>query len=441
MKRFFLGGVLAIAVSAAFAAPASAAPTCSYVATGNGVFSVAFDATALSAKVTITRSGNDIQAFDANGALMTCIGAQATIANTEEIEVIVDPVGHNATLVINEQNGAFAPGTNVPPDPGSPEIDFAIDLGDGSDQLQVDGTDQADNFLLGENGMGVLAANLNGPETTSPDADLVAAGIESAVFNGRKGDDDISAVGNTAVPAIANPLTLAPGALDLEGGNQNDHLRGGAGDDKLGGGTQDDDIDGGGGNDAESGDDDSDSFEAEAGSDSMDGGTGLDTMTYAARTNAVNVTLDGAANDGGVEDGGADNVQPTIENVKGGAGADNIVGSILDNDLTGNAGNDTVDGSSGNDKVSGSDGDDRLLGNVGNDRIFGGNGRDNQVGAGGNDTITGNAGVDIFLGKKGLDRLLAKANDKDKKIDCGPGANKHESFTRDSKKDPKPKSC
>ena len=172
----------------------------------------------------------------------------------------------------------------------------------------------------------------------------------------------------------------------------------------------------------------------------MLGNTCTDFATYSDQTGAVNVTLDGAGNDGGAPDSFADNAQTDIENVKGGSGADSIIGSVLDNELTGNAGNDTVDGGAGNDKVSGSAGDDRLLGNVGNDKIFGGDGRDNQVGASGNDQITGNTGVDIFLGKNGLDRLIAKDGTKDKKIDCGPGSDKSESFTRD-KKDPKPKSC
>jgi Ca2+-binding RTX toxin-like protein len=312
--------------------------------------------------------------------------------------------------------------------------------------LEVDTTDNADNIVAGESAAGELGINLNAGEAV-PDADIVTANItagggppETADINGRKGDDTISAVGSATVPAIANPLTLAAGALTLEGGNQNDTLRGGAGADNLSGGTQDDDLNGGAGNDSLTGDDDNDSLDGGVGADSMAGGTGSDVATYADQTGAVNVTLDGVANDGGTPDNSGDNVQPDVENVNGGAGADTLTGSVLDNSLNGNAGNDTLDGSAGNDKLTGGDGDDRLLGNVGNDNLFGGNGKDNQVGGSGNDKITGNAGKDIFLGKNGIDRLIAKANDKDKKIDCGKGSDKKESFTRDHQ-DPKPKSC
>jgi Ca2+-binding RTX toxin-like protein len=311
--------------------------------------------------------------------------------------------------------------------------------GGTNDKIDIEGTDNADNILLGETPAGVLGANLNNGEAV-PDTDLTADGVEQAEINGRKGDDTVSAVGNAAVGGIQNPLTLGDGLLVLEGGNQNDALRGGAGADKLDGGTQDDDLNGGGGNDSLDGGSENDSLDGGVGADNMIGNTGTDIATYADQTGAVNVTLDGVANDGGTPDNSGDNVQTDVENVNGGAGADTITGSVLDNVLTSNAGNDTIDGGAGNDKLSGIDGDDRLLGNVGNDNLFGGNGKDNQVGGSGNDKITGGLGKDIFLGKNGIDRLIAKDGAKDKKIDCGKGSNKQESFTRDHK-DPKPKSC
>jgi Ca2+-binding RTX toxin-like protein len=445
MKKLFLGAIVAIGASAVLAAPASADPTCSYVVAGNGTFSVALDATAASAKVTITRdpaNPANLIAQNASGAIIgPCTGVQATVTNTETIEVVDPLAGHNAIVAINEQNGEFAPGSNVPADSGSPEINTTINFGGAaggtSDQLLVDSTDNADNILLGESAAGDVGVNLNAAETV-PDVDITASGAEKADINGRKGDDTVSAIGAPAIPAMANPLTLDE--LILEGGNQNDQLRGGAGNDKLLGGTQDDDLNGGGGNDSLDGGSEDDSLDGGVGADSMIGNTGVDFATYADQTGPVNITLDGLANDGGVPDSFADNVSTDVENVKGGSGADTITGSTLDNELTGNAGNDTLDGGAGNDKISGSAGDDRLLGNVGNDKIFGGDGRDNMVGASGNDKITGNAGVDFFLGKKGFDRLIAKDGTRDKKIDCGPGNNKHESDTRDHK-DPKPKSC
>jgi Ca2+-binding RTX toxin-like protein len=357
------------------------------------------------------------------------------------IEVTDPTAGHDATVVIDEQNGEFSPGINTPPDAGSPEIFFNISFGglgggDG-DKLEIDTTDNADNLLVGESPAGVMGANLNHAEAVK-DIDVTADGVEIVDVNARKGDDTISAIGDPAVAGLQNPLTVND--LTLQGGNQNDTIRGGAGNDKLLGGTQDDDLDGGGGVDTVDGGEDNDSIDGGAQGDSLIGGTGIDFATYATATSPVNVTIDGLANDGGAPDGSADNVQLDVENVKGGSANDFITGSTIANELTGNGGNDTVNGGAGDDKVSGSAGIDRLLGGLGNDKLFGGTENDNLVGAAGNDKLTGNAGKDIFLGKKGIDRLIAKDGAKDKKIDCGPGSNKRESFTRD-RKDPKPKSC
>jgi Ca2+-binding RTX toxin-like protein len=436
MRKLFLGAILAIGASAVLAAPASAAgPTCTYNA-GLHFLAVGYnDNTAAANKVTIQLNGSAFQVIDGNGTDITPTCAGATVSNIDSINVTDNVVGHNSILDLNERNGAFAPGLTAEPAPSASEIEVVYTASDGTDQLLLDGTDNADNWLFGQTPGGTIGANLNADDDAN---DITATGVEKADINGGKGDDQISAVGNPAIPAIANPLVLSE--LILEGGNQNDLLRGGAGNDTLLGGTQDDDLNGGGGNDSLDGGSEDDSLDGGVGADTMVGNTGIDFATYADQTGPVSVTLDGLANDGGVPDSFADNVSTDVENVKGGSGADTITGSTLNNELTGNAGNDTLDGGAGNDKISGSAGDDRLLGNVGDDKIFGGDGRDNMVGASGNDKITGNTGVDFFLGKKGFDRLIAKDGTRDKKIDCGPGNNKHESFTRDHK-DPKPKSC
>jgi Ca2+-binding RTX toxin-like protein len=438
MRRLLFTVSFAVLAAAAFPAVAAAIPgQCSFTNAGHAMVVTVGTSSPQSDTLSLQRSGNLIQAVDGLGVIPCAPDNTADVTNVATITVN-DSAAHDVAVVISEQNGTFAPGFNTPPDSGSPEIDINLALGTGADSLQVDGTDNADNFLFGQSAAGDLGANLNNGEP-SPDAtDLTASGVDAVTINGRKGDDTISLVGSAGSPQIANPLVRSP--LTVDGGNQNDTLRGGAGNDQLLGGTQDDDLNGGGGNDSLDGGSENDSLDGGVGADNMIGNTGTDIATYADQTGAVNVTLDGVANDGGVPDNSGDNVQPDVENVNGGAGADTITGSVLDNVLTGNAGNDTLDGGAGNDKLSGIDGDDRLLGNAGNDNLFGGNGKDNQVGGSGNDKITGNAGKDIFLGKNGIDRLIAKANDKDKKIDCGKGSDKKESFTRDHQ-DPKPKSC
>ncbi|MGZ5312699.1 MAG: calcium-binding protein [Solirubrobacterales bacterium] len=440
MRRLLLTIPLALAAAALLPAAASAAPpTCAFTndAAPNDVV-VMLGTDPDSAKLTLQVSSGTIQILNANGAAVVCAPDTPTVSNTTSITVN-DAAAHNTALVVNEQNGTFAPGLNTPPDAGVPEIDITLAMLDGTDSLQVDGTDNADNFLFGQSAAGNLGANLNNTETTAADAtDLVASGVEAVTINGRKGDDTISLVGNAGIAQIAAPLVRGP--LLIDGGNQNDTLRGGAGNEDVHGGTQDDDLDGGGATDSMLGEDGDDSLKENAGPDLMDGGTGTDLATYATRTNAVNVTADGVPNDGGAEDSFGDNVTATVENINGGAEADTLGGNALVNSITGNAGNDTASGGDGNDKVSGSDGVDRLLGQVGNDKIFGGLGNDNLVGGGNNDKLTGNAGKDIFFGKNGIDRLIAKDNTKDKKLSCGKGSNKRESFTKD-RKDPKPKSC
>jgi len=399
---------------------------------------VTLDATASSSNLTIQVSGGNVQFLDANGTQFFCAPNTPTLANTSRV-IVNDLAAHDATINVNEQNGAFVPGFNTPPDLGAPEIDIALNLLDGNDTLQVDGTDNADNWLFGQNAAGDLGANLNNTESVPDATDLTASGVDTVTINGRKGDDTISLAGTTALVQIAQPL-VRDGKLTLDGGNQNDTLRGGSGIDLVEGGSQDDDLDGGGGNDNIQGQDDNDSLDDNTGADLEDGGNGTDLMTYASRTNPVNVTADGNGGDGGAEDSFGDNVSATVENINGGSGDDILTGNALVNSLTGNAGADTVSGGDGNDKVSGSDGVDRLLGQNGNDQLFGGNQNDNLVGGANNDKLTGNAGKDIFVGKKGIDKLKAKDGTKDKKLDCGKGSNKSESFTKD-KNDPKPKSC
>ena len=84
-------------------------------------------------------------------------------------------------------------------------------------------------------------------------------------------------------------------------------------------------------------------------------------------------------------------------------------------------------------------GTDAITGGNGADEIDGHGAPDVLRGAGGNDVITGGVGGDRMLGNGGNDDLLAKDGERDKKIDCGPGA--ADGAERDKGKDPKPESC
>ena len=74
----------------------------------------------------------------------------------------------------------------------------------------------------------------------------------------------------------------------------------------------------------------------------------------------------------------------------------------------------TFNGGSGNDLVRGWDQDDLLTGGKGKDRLF---------------------------GFDGIDTLKAKDRRRDKRINCGDGANSEEKAKIDAGLDPAPKSC
>src|SRR5204863_7426899 len=112
----------------------------------------------------------------------------------------------------------------------------------------------------------------------------------------------------------------------LRGGDGNDTINGGAGSDTLWGDNTNnagpggnDTLRGGDGNDTFNGEAGDDTFVAESGDDGADvlnGGPGTDTASFALRTAAQTLSIDGVANDGqGATPG--DNIEPDVENVVG----------------------------------------------------------------------------------------------------------------------------
>ena len=190
----------------------------------------------------------------------------------------------------------------------------------------------------------------------------------------------------------------------------------------------DNEFTGNGGNDLEIAGAGNDTFHEGAaanGADDMDGGTGGDTCDYAARSNALSVSLDGVDNDGeagegdncgGVElgdlpyeacvdragggcggwpvDEGNPQSGQNVENINGGSGADQLVGSNAGNVINGNEGNDALTGGGSTDTLNGGGGDDWLSGGAGNDALNGGEGTNtaDYSGAG-----AGGVGVNVNL--------------------------------------------
>jgi Ca2+-binding RTX toxin-like protein len=215
----------------------------------------------------------------------------------------------------------------------------------------------------------------------------VTKGIE---INAGGGDDQII-IG----PGITLPTTLIGGDGNdtIEGGAENDQMFGDLGDssgvagnDVLMGNGGRDILYGGDGNDTLSGGNKNDTLIGEAGSDSLIGGAGtLDTVSYAEKTTAVSISIDGIANDG--TSGENDNITATCEVFIGGSGDDFIRGSGKANVISGNAGNDTLIGGSGNDTLFGGPGNDSMDGQSGNDELN--SSGDNMI-----DTLIGGSGTD-----------------------------------------------
>jgi Ca2+-binding RTX toxin-like protein len=187
-------------------------------------------------------------------------------------------------------------------------------------------------------------------------------------------------------------LTGTTGNDTLSGSTGNDTINGAAGNDTLYGDAGNDTLNGGDGNDAHFGGDGDDLLIGNAGVDSFDGGNGIDTLDFTYYT-AASHTIDLAAGLVTFSDATPAEQVLNIENVVGGAGVNDIRGSVADNRL---------DGGAGNDAISGNDGNDILIGGAGNDTLTGGSGDDAFVfRAGfGKDTVT-----DFVAGAGSLDVL------------------------------------
>ncbi|MBJ7331305.1 MAG: hypothetical protein JHC95_15540 [Solirubrobacteraceae bacterium] len=236
------------------------------------------------------------------------------------------------------------------------------------------------------------------------------------------------------------------GIAVVRGGAGNDDLRGGIGNDDLDGGPGDDKVNGFSGLDAVRGGDGNDEIKADSYSDKgifadvIDGGAGADTLVdyrfsgEAARAPAINVSLDGAANDGrpgegdnvvGIErldsgsagsftgdDGANEFVAPQTgaAGVLRGLGGDDVL-------ISGDAHGDVVEGGAGADTIEGGFGDDKLVGGPGRDTIAGDRKtRCNEMACdlivSGNDTVEARDGeVDSVSCGIGTDRVIADPDD------------------------------
>jgi hypothetical protein len=162
---------------------------------------------------------------------------------------------------------------------------------------------------------------------------VIDGGADGDIIDGNVGSDTISYASRSAAVTV----TLAGGADDGEAG-ENDSLFnvenavGGSGSDQLTGDADTNVLRGGNGGDTLNGG-------LGLNTDTLDGGAGTDTASYAGRTEALTLSLDATANDGGMAE---NDTLTLIENLIGGDGDDTISGDPLVNDLMGGLGVDTI---------------------------------------------------------------------------------------------------
>jgi Ca2+-binding RTX toxin-like protein len=270
----------------------------------------------------------------------------------------VDYTARNAAVVVsidgtaNDGAGGCPSGAGCEGDDVETDVEDLIGGGAGDTLTGSAGPNQ----LFG--GFGVSADTLNGlgGDDTLVGGDRGNGLADGAdVFSGganSTGGDTVSYSHRTA----AITASLNGVADDTDGDNVGtdvENLNGGTAGDTLSGNTSANTIDGNGGNDTISGGTGS----ATDGDDALIGDTGSsDTVSYAPRTGDLDVDLDGVADDG--EGAEADDIDATVENVTGGAGDDDITGSVGANTLSGGGGDDDLIGGPGTNADAG----DTLIG-------------------------------------------------------------------------------
>jgi Tol biopolymer transport system component len=306
------------------------------------------------------------------------------IGRTERVSV--DSAGRQANResygpLISADGGVVAfssEATNLVPGDSNGMPDVFVHIRDGEQQppppetCTITGT-PGDDVLTGTTGSDVICG-LDGDDVIAGRSgnDILKGGEGADDLSGGAGDDRLE--GDNGADKLSGSIgddTLSGGADDdrlygregadtLNGDAGADLVWGSIGEDTLHGGASGDTLYGGEGADTLLGDDGDDSLHGDKGPDELVGGDGVDEVSYSSRTSPVAVTIGNrdAADDG--EAGEGDDVEGSVEQVRGGHSDDRLVGDFGDNLLSGGAGDDELIGASGADELSGGDGADRL---------------------------------------------------------------------------------
>ena len=270
-------------------------------------------------RMTIMREGPNIGVRSSTGE------ACALVKRSEVEDLSVNGTPDRDVLVVDLEGGPILGGAEV--EVGPDEIELIIDLGAG----------QRDRLVVrAPSGGGTLVAGAGGIALNNDrDADILLAGVEQLVLEGRDGDDRLSGAGGRGTGAAADrPLILQGGSGNdsLIGGRAADRLLGGPGRDDLAGGSGDDVLAGGSMADREAGGDGDDRFEQGRkpnGGDVLFGQAGRDTVSYAARSDPISVTIGIGADDGAVGSVETDRVGSDVEVVLGGSSSDVLIAPLM----------------------------------------------------------------------------------------------------------------
>jgi Ca2+-binding RTX toxin-like protein len=209
----------------------------------------------------------------------------------------------------------------------------------------------------------------------------------------------------------SNTLYGGKGSDHLFGGSGVDWLYGGDGNDWLAGGLGDDNIDGDGANCVVASTGVYASDLCTSGAAAASGTAGANVLDYSDRTAPVTVDLGKLTDLSNLQIGEVGERDTVINctNVRGGSGADTLIGDSGSNMIWGGPGDDTISGGAGNDNLYGDMGNDIISGDAGDDFVFGGEGINTIYGdTNGDASVVGNNMVDNSLGTKGT-------------LDCGAG--------------------
>jgi len=222
LRRLVLGAALTGAAIVAVPAMASAT-TCSYDAANGGVVTVNDTSGALPLRISVEGTIIGIDETD-DPRICTGSGTLALTTNTNLIKVRGKFSSGTDSLIVDQSEGALAPGT-TPETDGSSEVEVNFNNAGGPrGNVHVVGTPQVDVIsVIGKLGNVNLAPDFL---PTDNDLDVVVVGGNNSVdVDGGGGNDLLSGNGLGTSPASLTGTTVP---LFLTGGDGNDSLLGGA---------------------------------------------------------------------------------------------------------------------------------------------------------------------------------------------------------------------